>query len=167
MRYLWVLSLFVSLSVFGSEGDCESKVIGHYKDVYHKTYKAASNTFLNNFVGGKNATAHMLGYPEVAFRGFTLTYPNEKAESLMRKSKRSAETIVKVYRDSLRSGDLCQALGGDYKKSAKVKKYLLESLKDSEFISSSINNNDRGSLKELNQKSVTKPSRLETGASIK
>jgi hypothetical protein len=110
---------------------CEHKVIDYYSGIYHRTYKAASNTFLNNFVGRKNTFAHVWGAPKVAFLQLSFTVNNYIADRIVEKSKKSKEEVYEKYITLLRTGKLCEEMKQDYKKPRKVRKYLLNKLKQS------------------------------------
>lgn len=112
-----------------ASSECEQKVIGHYKAEYHRTYAAASNTFLNNFVGRKNMQAHALGHPEIAFLGLSFNQ-NYIAENIVNKSNKTAQEVLEKYMVLLETGELCYALREDYKKFKHVRSLLLEKLKE-------------------------------------
>jgi hypothetical protein len=119
-----IILIYTHNSVAASE--CQTKVLGHYQDQYHRTYKAASNTFLNNFVGRKNTKAHVLGYPQIAFLGMD----NFIANNMIEKSGKEGIVIYRTYMHTLETGELCQDLGKDYQSFGKVRAYLLEKLKE-------------------------------------
>ncbi|MFZ4713696.1 MAG: hypothetical protein ACOYL6_08295 [Bacteriovoracaceae bacterium] len=127
-----IISIFLILTSFSlwAESPCQLKVTGHYKQIYHKTYKAASNTFLNNFIGRKNLLAHTFGYPETAFLDLGILGQNHIAQGIVQKSKKSGEEVLRVYDQLLESEELCKDLGDDYSNPHKMKKYLLEKLKN-------------------------------------
>lgn len=110
---------------------CEHKVLDYYSGIYHRTFKAASNTFLNNFIGRKNTWAHALGAPRIAFLQLSWTTNNYIADRIVEKSKKSKEEVYEKYMMLLRTGKLCKDMQKDYKKPRKVRKYLLEQLKQS------------------------------------
>lgn len=121
--FLFVILAF-SFSALASE--CSDKVIGHYKAIYHRTYGAASNTFLNNFVGRKNMFAHTFGEPRIAFLGLAIIGENYIAQGIVDKACKSGQEVFDTYIELLESGALCRDLGEDYKKPRKIKKYLLQ-----------------------------------------
>lgn len=125
---LCILILIFAHHAQASE-DCERKVVGHYKAEYHRTYAAASNTFLNNFVGRKNMKAHTLGHPDIAFLGLSFNQ-NYIAENIVNKSHKSATEVLAKYMELLKTGELCYALGDDYKSFKQVRSLLLEKLKE-------------------------------------
>lgn len=112
-----------------ASSECEQKVIGYHKAVYHRTYAAASNTFLNNFVGRKNMKAHVLGHPDIAFLGLSFN-ENYIAENIINKSHKSGREVFNKYMELLKTGELCYALGEDYKSLKHVRSLLLEKLKE-------------------------------------
>lgn len=110
---------------------CEHKVLDYYSGLYHRTFKAASNTFLNNFIGRKNTFAHAFGAPRIAFLQLSFTTNNYIADRIVEKSKKTKEEVYYKYLTLLRTGDLCRDLQKDYKKPRKVRAYLLKRLQDS------------------------------------
>jgi hypothetical protein len=108
---------------------CERKVIDHYAGIYHRTWKAANNTFLNNFIGRKNMFAHTLGEPNSAFNRTYLYGEDYIANAIIEKSKKTGQEVFETYMRLLRFEQLCLDLGNDYKKPRKVRKYLLQHLK--------------------------------------
>ena len=108
---------------------CEHKVLDHYSGIYHRTFKAANNTFLNNFIGRKNTFAHALGVPKVAFLQLAFTTNNYIADRIVEKSGISKEEVYRKYIILLRTGQLCKDMGKDYKKPRKIRTYLLKHLK--------------------------------------
>lgn len=151
MKFIIFLSFFAfSLSSFSKESACRSQVLGHYKKIYHDTYKKASNTFMSNFVGKKNTRAHMLGYPHIAFLGLTTTIPNYEAEKILKKTGASGDEFLAFYQGILNSGELCRDLKEDYKSFAKMKKYLISKYDEEMMIKlKSIFNSDREVSKEI------------------
>lgn len=120
------VSLLFSVSIYAS--NCEKKVIGHYSGIYHRTYKAASNTFLNNFIGRKNMFAHTFGVPKIAFQNLMIMGENYIAEGIVEKSGRTGTEVYERYMELLESEQLCQDLGEDFKKPRKLRKYLLDNI---------------------------------------
>jgi hypothetical protein len=127
MKNLLLLALLISTSNLFA-GTCTDKVLSHYKTIYHRTYKAASNTFLNNFVGRKNMTAHAFGEPLIAFENLLISGENYYAQNIVNKSCKSGRDVYEIYMELLDSGKLCDDLGEDYKKPGKMKRYLLDHL---------------------------------------
>ena len=131
MKYILLFSLLFTAFKIHAETPCEEKVLGYHKAVYHRTYKAASITFLNNFIGRKNTFAHAFGYPEMAFLRMSFN-SNFIAEAMIEKAEDkglTAEAIYETYTDSLKSGELCEALGNNYKKPRKIRAFLFQKLK--------------------------------------
>lgn len=129
--FILIFGLLMSFLALAEDHNCEEKVLEHHRAVYHKTYKAASNTFLNNFVGRKNMLAHTFGYPDKAFLQLTITGDNYIADSMVDKAEDqgcNAEGLLKLYIDTLRSGELCRDLGDKYKKPRAIRSYLYKRL---------------------------------------
>lgn len=118
------VSLLFTLTSYASS--CEKTVIGHYSGIYHRTYKAASNTFLNNFIGRKNMFAHTFGVPKIAFQNLLILGENYIAEGIVEKSGKSGVEVYERYLELLKSEQICQDLGEDFKKPRKLRRYLLD-----------------------------------------
>ncbi len=148
MKRLAIVALFISFNTLANcpetevktnldelvgkiseQSSCEFKVLNYYKEIYHRTYKAASNTFLNNFVGRKNTFAHALGHPQIAFMQYGFN-DNYIADGIVEKSGLSKEEVYQKYMEILNSNKLCDDLKADYKKPRKVRRYLLDALKN-------------------------------------
>lgn len=145
MKSFFLFSILFSITAFAQnpselilDGDldnkelrsaCEHKVLDYYSGIYHRTFKAANNTFLNNFIGRKNTFAHALGAPKIAFLQLSFTTNNYIADRIVERSGQSKEEVYRKYIVLLRTGQLCKDMGADYKKPRKVRKYLLDQLK--------------------------------------
>lgn len=107
---------------------CEKKVIAHFSGIYHRTYKAANNTFLNNFIGRKNMWGHTFGAPKIAFQNLVISGENYLAQGIVEKSKKTGKEVYLRYMYLLRTEKLCKDMGDKYKKPRKLRKYLLQNL---------------------------------------
>ncbi|MFZ4713725.1 MAG: hypothetical protein ACOYL6_08445 [Bacteriovoracaceae bacterium] len=129
MKTPLTLLTLMATSVTFAVSPCEQKVLTHYQNIYHKTYKAASNTFLNNFVGRKNTIAHAFGYPDMAFLHLSFN-DNYYANNIIDKSGKGDFEVFEAYNKLLNSEELCHELGEEYKKPRAIKKLLLDRLKN-------------------------------------
>jgi hypothetical protein len=130
MKKLILLLTLVSSSTFAAS-DCEQKVLGHYSSIYHGTYKAAMNTFLNNFVGRKNMLAHTFAYPKLAMGLMASWDENYIAASMVEKSEEkgiSGNQLAEIYLESLKSGEACQVLGDNILKPRKLRSFILNKI---------------------------------------
>jgi hypothetical protein len=128
-----IFILLISLSTTSSfaAGECEQKVLSHYANVYHSTYKAAMNTFLNNFVGRKNMLAHTFAYATLAMGLMASSDENYIAATMVEKSEEkgiSGNQLAEIYLNSLKTGEACEALGDKVLNARKLRSFILKKI---------------------------------------
>ena len=130
MKKLILLLALMSTHSYAAS-DCEQKVLAHYAEVYHSTYKAAMNTFLNNFVGRKNMLAHTFAYPTLAMGIMASSDENYIAATMVEKSEAkgiSGNQLADIYLESLKSGEACEKLGEKVFNARKLRSFVLDKI---------------------------------------
>lgn len=117
-------------SAMGSE--CEEKVINFHQDRYLKTYEQADDVLFDYFILCENMLHHTFAYPEIAFTHLADSEQNYIAAKMVKKAVKrghTAQDIVKTYRKTMSSGELCQVLGEKYKRPRKIRAFIFKKLK--------------------------------------
>jgi hypothetical protein len=112
--------------------ECENKVIQFHQDNYKRTYEQAGDVFFEYFIQRENMLHHTFAYPEIAFNHLAEDDQNYIAAKMIKKAAKrglTSQDIVKAYRDSLASGELCQALGEKYKRPRRIRAFIFKKLK--------------------------------------
>jgi hypothetical protein len=128
---IFILILALSTTSSFAVSECEQKVLGHYGNVYHSTYKAAMNTFLNNFVGRKNMLAHTFAYPALAMGLMASSDENYIAASMVEKSEEkgiSGDQLAEIYLQTLRTGEACEVLGDKVLNPRNLRSFILKKI---------------------------------------